>query len=336
MASHSFAPSPSRVIPVVTSDIAAVAALTPQESVIPPAVVRVLLVEDDVTDAMILKRVLGRNAETKFQIDHASTLAQATELMQSRDYDIAIVDVNLPDARGSQSFERLRSLDSRLPLLVLTGEDNDELAIHAVQSGAQDYVAKECLTTGAITRRIRMAIVRQERLVGFQTAAARDPLTGMPNRRDLQSVYLDYQTGAKTSQMPLCVGLIDIDHFKRINDVHGHCVGDLVLQSIAKCLMQNTSSNGWTGRFGGEEFALLTNDQSFDQVVAELQSLLDRIASQSLVVSGNEILVTASGGLVQAHPDESLDEVIARCDALLYQAKMLGRNRLEFDLTALQ
>jgi diguanylate cyclase (GGDEF)-like protein len=153
-----------------------------------------------------------------------------------------------------------------------------------------------------------------------------DALTGLPNRRSLDASLERAITSARDSASPLCVALIDVDHFKTINDLHGHAEGDRVLVGIAQALHAQRGLGGFVARYGGEEFAMLLPSTPLD--AAELQADYVRLAVENLSVG---LPVTVSIGVAQWRDDETAADVGARADAALYRAKHHGRNRVEID-----
>ncbi|EMI47219.1 diguanylate cyclase [Rhodopirellula sp. SWK7] len=290
---------------------------------------RVLLIEDDPMDASIIERSFAKQNKVSISVDHVSNMCAAIERLQNHDYDVALVDINLPDARGAESFEQLRAFDSCLPIIVLTGQDDDDLAIRAIQCGAQDYIAKGHFTTASLIRVIRFSIERQRMVLGYLAEADNDPLTGLSNRRNLQRRYSRFLSDAQTQGRSLFVALIDLDRFKEINDTYGHCVGDVVLQRVAKEMVASISADSSIVRFGGEEFSVMITAQTIDPVRQQIEAVLNRLAEMTMQIGDIEIRVTASAGLVEAGVDENWEDVFGRCDQMLYNAKSSGRNRLE-------
>ncbi|MCM2373503.1 GGDEF domain-containing response regulator [Aporhodopirellula aestuarii] len=290
---------------------------------------RVLLIEDDPMDATILMRLFGKQQKLSVAVDHVSSMCEAIERLQNTDYDVALVDINLPDARGAESFERLRAFDSRLPIIVLTGHDDDELAVHAIRCGAQDYVAKGHFTTASLVRVIRFAIERQRMVLGYLAVADIDPLTGLANRRNLQWKYMSLLIDAQTQHRSLYVALIGLDRFKQINSMHGRCVGDVVLKNAAVAMVELVEADSSIVRFGGKEFSVMMAATSISEAQAQVQRVLDRLAGMTMQIGDIEINVTASAGLVEAGSDQTWEDVFNRCDQMLSQAKSSGRNRVE-------
>ncbi|MGI9473659.1 MAG: GGDEF domain-containing protein [Rubripirellula sp.] len=290
--------------------------------------IRVLLIEDSEIDALFVSRLLTSKVEGSFEVLHAAKLSDALELLRANDFDVALVDLCLPDAIGLEAFEQIRSLDARIPIVVFSGSDDDAIALQAIESGAQDFIAKGQVTGQLLFRVLKFAIARQRKVMGFQAAADTDPLTGMPNRRHLESQFAEMHASAQASGNPMCVALFDVDHFKRINDEHGHFIGDAVLKEIASVLARSLPDGLSAARFGGEEFALLMPEYGRPAAQELTEAVLTGLARHPMTFDGSPIRVTASAGLIEVRGHESWDEAFVACDEALYRAKAEGRNRL--------
>ncbi len=170
-----------------------------------------------------------------------------------------------------------------------------------------------------------MAIMRyQGRL---ELMATSDSLTGMPNRQAFDVVVGTYLNDARRNQEPLSMLMMDIDHFKSINDLHGHLAGDQVLIAVAACLRANLREVDFICRWGGEEFLILLKNCDAEDALQVSEKL--RLAIETLVVEYKKELlqVTASFGVSQWRPEELVDALIERADTVLFQAKYIGRNR---------
>ncbi|MCG8648943.1 MAG: GGDEF domain-containing response regulator [Pirellulales bacterium] len=290
--------------------------------------VRVLLIEDNDVDALFVTRMLDSNPELEFDIDHVTTLADAIGKLQTFDYDVTMLDLSLPDADGLESYDQIRALDARLPVVVLTGTDDENLAIIAIESGAQDFMAKGHITGRMLFRALRFAIARQRKVMGFKAVADTDPLTGMPNRRYLESQFSEFAAKAQKRNTPLSLALLDVDHFKKINDAHGHFMGDAVLKEVSTLLTQAMPKGMLAARFGGEEFVLLMPGCDLNQASELVQSILEQLATMTMTFDDLVIKVTASAGAVEIKDSTRWDEFYVKADVALYEAKSSGRNRL--------
>jgi diguanylate cyclase (GGDEF)-like protein len=287
-----------------------------------------LLIEDSEIDATFVTRLLHSNPELGFEIDRAARLAEGLLMLQSADYDVTMLDLNLPDAMGLESLEQIRALDARIPIVVFTGSDDENLAIEAIESGAQDFIAKGHVTGQMLFRAVRFAIARQRKVLGFKAAANTDPLTGMPNRRHLEAQFATLLATAKSTGVPMSLALFDLDHFKKINDQHGHFIGDAVLKEVAALLTRSLEGGMAAARFGGEEFALLMPGFSLRQASDKIDAILRELSQTPMVFDERAIRVTASSGLVEVDWGDTWDAAFVICDAALYEAKASGRNRL--------
>jgi diguanylate cyclase (GGDEF)-like protein len=161
--------------------------------------------------------------------------------------------------------------------------------------------------------------------------AAADPLTGAANRRAIIEA-LDRDIGrAIRTREPLALMMIDIDHFKRVNDIHGHLAGDAVLRSLVSLIRQRIRTQDIVGRYGGEEFLVVLPDTSLAGVQRLAQDLCNAAAAHATSYSGQRITVTISIGVFggRLEPGDSWDLLIHAADSALYRAKDAGRNRVE-------
>jgi two-component system cell cycle response regulator len=292
-----------------------------------PSPIRLLLIEDSDIDAMFVTRLLKSNPKIAFEIDHATTLAEALVLLREIEFDASLVDLHLPDAIELEAFEQIRALDARIPIVVFTGSDDENLALRAIESGAQDVMAKGHVTGQMLFRAVRFAIARQLKVMGFKADADTDPLTGMPNRRHLESQFVEMHALAQQNNEPMTLALFDVDHFKLVNDEHGHFIGDAVLKEIASLLSGSIEDGMLASRFGGEEFALLMPGSNIERAAVVVEGILDKLANTPMKLDSIKITVTASAGLIAVQEKESWGAAYIACDEALYDAKMCGRNR---------
>lgn len=162
----------------------------------------------------------------------------------------------------------------------------------------------------------------------IQQIATRDELTGVANRRlMLELMGEQIQRAIRTGSVPV-VALLDIDHFKRVNDTYGHAAGDCCLQTFAKVVQSSIRTNDRLARWGGEEFLILLTDTDFGLALACLERVRTQVAQAVVVVSGMNIRVTVSIGVTQYQPGDSIEKTIERADLALYAAKAQGRDRV--------
>jgi diguanylate cyclase (GGDEF)-like protein/PAS domain S-box-containing protein len=172
----------------------------------------------------------------------------------------------------------------------------------------------------------------RERVAELEQRAMVDALTGVPNRCFLELTLSSRLAEIRRHGAPFMVAFADIDHFKQVNDVYGHWVGDGVLRMIAATLAGNLRGSDALARVGGEEFVLLLYHAGTDASLASCERLRKLVASSSLDVAGRDLSVTISFGATLAMPSDSPETVLRRADALLYESKRAGRNRITTDL----
>jgi diguanylate cyclase (GGDEF)-like protein len=167
-----------------------------------------------------------------------------------------------------------------------------------------------------------------ERSQTLEHAALTDGLTGMQNRRYFDDALREYIEEFRRIEKPIGLMILDLDHFKQVNDTHGHHIGDEVLRAVANCLKNLTRYHDIVARLGGEEFAVVAPNLDNDHLVKLAERIRKAIASMPVVVGNVRLRVTASVGLAVWDGKESADEFYRRADRMLYEAKRLGRNRV--------
>ncbi|MCE4538758.1 diguanylate cyclase [Pelomonas sp. P7] len=191
------------------------------------------------------------------------------------------------------------------------------------------------MLTARLSRiRRRLSEQREElarALAQLQAIATRDELTGLPNRRQMQALMDQELLRSLRHHHDFCIALVDLDHFKRINDEHGHATGDAVLRAFAQAGQAALRATDVLARWGGEEFVVLLPDTSMPPAIAGLERLRLQVAALRVEAGGGTVGVTASIGLTGHRHGDTLDQTLARADRLLYQAKAEGRNRTVTD-----
>lgn len=182
-------------------------------------------------------------------------------------------------------------------------------------------------------QRIRQRLTQQKRaltraLEQIGHLATHDELTGLVNRRRMSELMHAEWQRCERNARPLVLALLDLDHFKRINDTHGHAVGDQVLQCFARTVQAALRGTDVLARWGGEEFVLMLYDTAPDHARSLLDRVRLRVQAQSITLSTQAVRATVSVGLAAGEPGESVEHILERADAALYLAKARGRNRI--------
>jgi two-component system cell cycle response regulator len=295
---------------------------------------RLLVIEDKESSARRLVSMLSPRHKVEVETDPQEALFRAAE----GDYDLAIISLDLRSYDGLRLCSQLRSLDRtrQLPILVLTSSDDEARLNRGLDLGVNDYLV-EPLDRNEALARVRTQVRRKrfsDRLRDSvqQTIemAITDPLTGLHNRRYLERHFAALiEEGAREGKS-VAVVFLDIDHFKSINDTHGHDAGDEVLKAFARRVRQSVRGIDLVARYGGEEFVIVMPDTDSGVALRVAERLREAIAGEPFAIgNGVRIRVTVSVGLASANsPDDTPQSVLQRCDAALYHAKDGGRNRV--------
>src|SRR5438067_6818157 len=219
---------------------------------------RILLVEDDPAYAELTRAMLRTTSATAVMLDHTTSVHAAVDRLADSQYDIVLLDLGLPDAQELEALNSLVGAAPDLPLVILTGTENEVLALQAVKGGAQDYLIKGQATPELLVRAIRYAIERKQSELHIRHLAYYDPLTQLPNRRLLIEHLGHALKRAARADTIVGVFFIDVDNFKQINDAFGHATGDAVLTEQAGRLLTTQRSSDTLERLSlGEIVAIV-------------------------------------------------------------------------------
>jgi diguanylate cyclase (GGDEF)-like protein len=217
-----------------------------------------------------------------------------------------------------------------VPIIVLTGNDDQTLALSAVKSGAQDYLIKGRLDRELLLRSMQYSIERKRYQVQLEHQANYDMLTGLPNRNLLhdrlrQAVYM--QRAPRT----VAVVFIDLDHFKFVNDSLGHSMGDKLLKGMAERLRSVLRDGDTVARLGGDEFVLILNDQANEEVIFRAMQRITAKLAEPIEIEGREMTLTCSAG-ISLYPQDGrdVDTLLKTADTAMYRAKEHGRSNFQF------
>jgi diguanylate cyclase (GGDEF)-like protein len=289
-----------------------------------PGTVRVLSIEDHPAYAMLVREQLA--AAGAFDVVSVSRLADGIEELARAGADCVLLDLGLPDARGLKALEALRTAAIDVPIVVLSGQDDEELAIRAVQEGAQDYLVKSDVDGRLLSRAIGYAMERKRTEVQLAHQALHDELTGLPNRALLLDRLAHAVTRLGRAPGKLAVLFCDLDRFKVVNDSLGHDAGDELLVAVAERLQDVLRLGDTAARFGGDEFVVLCEDVTGLQDAEEVGARIsEALAAPFELSAGDEVYVRLSIGIVLADsPHERAEALVRDADAAMYRAKERG------------
>jgi diguanylate cyclase (GGDEF)-like protein len=296
----------------------------------PPRLDTVLLIEDNPGDARLIQEMLAEEPAAPFEVVCVGRLASGLEALAAGKARVVLLDLSLPDSHGLETFAKVYAHSPKIPIIVLTGNDDQELALSAVKTGAQDYLVKGKIDRQLLQRAMQYSIERKRYQEELERQANYDGLTGLPNRHLLHD-RLRQTVAEQRHVRPVTVVFIDLDHFKFINDSMGHNAGDELLCQVAERLQGSVRDSDTVARLGGDEFVVILNEQPREDVVFRaMQRILTRIA-EPIHVNERELHVTCSAG-ISLYPQDGADveTLLKNADAAMYRAKAQGRNNFQF------
>jgi diguanylate cyclase (GGDEF)-like protein len=311
---------------------------------------RILVVDDEPISLRIVVSLLERQGH---RVTVARNGHEALAAALGKPPQMVVTDWMMPEMDGLELCKRLRSTDTGrdLYILILTGQNEEERIVEAFEAGADDHVAKP-VNSRLLLARIRpgiRVIELQERLQGevrekdeanarlaiekrkFKVASMTDALTELPNRRyAMKRLEKEWATSARAS-LPLSVILLDIDHFKIVNDTYGHDVGDEVLKATAHAVNRVLRTSDTCTRMGGEEFLVIcpgTPLEGAGQLAERIRVAIETNQVQRPAFTQGNVTVSLGVACNANGAAGSIDELLKAADEAVYQAKRLGRNRI--------
>jgi len=289
----------------------------------------ILLVDDSRVDIVLLTKLLE-----DYTVLSASCGEEMWHILKREFPSIILMDVVMPGEDGFQIAKKLSSIEkfADIPIIFITSKDTGKDVERGFESGGVDYIKKP-FNEIELRARIRSALMKkkQEHLLREQTIT--DPLTGVHNRR----YFFEYlgkivEHGRRNTRKSYSIALIDIDHFKNINDTLGHQAGDYVLKRLADYLKKSIRPYDLVARYGGEEFIILFKDCNKNESFEVLQRIKDTVDHEQYAFDEARIHVTFSGGIADNREIDQeavvAEELVRIADARLYAAKHAGRNRI--------
>jgi diguanylate cyclase (GGDEF)-like protein len=297
---------------------------------------KIFLAEDDLVSRSILTAILRKWG---FDPVAAADGDAAWEILQKPAAPrLLLLDWNMPGLDGLQVCRRVREIALRNPpyVILLTARDEKCDIVQGLEAGANDYVAKpydkdELLARIRVGQRmLELQANLMEARDALEHQATFDALTEILNRRAVLERLSQEISRAKREQGYFSVGMCDIDHFKTINDTHGHLAGDEALVSFARCMQAGLRDYDIFGRYGGEEFLVIAPGSMGHDRESLYERLRARVADNTIVTPAGPLTMTVSIGVAPGTGFSTVDGLIADSDAALYRAKAEGRNRVAY------
>ena len=289
---------------------------------------KVMVVDDSSFFRMVLVDLLKTH---QFQVLSANDGAQAFALVEEHpDIKLILTDFEMPELNGLELTRKLRQHYHRdqLAIIGISAAGDQMVAASFIKNGANDFIIKQSFMTEEFYSRVTQNVENIERSQMIHDMSIKDHLTGLYNRRYLFTAGVQLFSRAQSQKSTLVCAMLDIDHFKKVNDNYGHDGGDMVLRQLSEILQNNFQSTDIVARFGGEEFCIIAVDFNKKRATEIFEQLREQVANLSLTTAKDEKLsVTISIGIC-TEMKESLEQMIKVADERLYEAKERGRNRV--------
>lgn len=292
----------------------------------------ILYIEDSLSVAGATVALFKSN---KANILHVTNVNEMEKTFAESDIDLVITDFYLNDKEtGDDVIKVVRNFNdadkSETPILVVSGESKPKKRTSFLRNGANDFIIKpydndEILVRASrLVANHRLLLQTRQQKQELMKLALTDHLTGIYNRHSLYDIGPRYISNAHRHKLPLSLMVIDLDHFKQINDTKGHSVGDIVLRSIATVLKDSCRTEDIVARFGGEEFIMLLGNCDLENAIQKAEEI--RLSIEDNKPEG--LVVTSSIGVAELTAEDNLDSLFDAADKAVYEAKETGRNKV--------
>ena len=293
--------------------------------------IRVLVVEDNPGDVFLVEEMLRSVSEHRIELFSANRVSRVGVLLREVSVDAILLDLGLPDSNGLETLRSIHEVCGEIPIVVLSSQEDEQLAVTALQIGAQDFLVKGTFNGHILTRSIFYAIKRKEMDSRLFYMAYHDPLTGLSNRKHFHEQLLHSIELSERSGQKFAVIFLDLDNFKKINDTLGHLAGDDLLQQVSGRIRHVVRKADIVARMGGDEFAVILNNLSSVGYVSHLARKIRKHICRPYTVEARLLEMDFSMG-ISLYPLDGLDgaELVRKADRAMYQAKESGAKRFHF------
>jgi len=291
--------------------------------------VKILVVEDDVD---VSKTLAGFLIKTGFKVKSSNSAEEAEEILKNEEINMVLTDIKLPGTDGITLTKNIKK-KYNLDVIVLTGYSSEYSYEDAIRNGASDLIFKPIKLNELLLRINR--VIKERSLLDerdgmikeLKRLTIEDSLTGLYNSRHFFD-QLDKEIKRSDRYLhPLSLIFIDIDNFKKINDTHGHMIGDKILALIAKRIKACLRSNDSAYRFAGDEFTIILPETTASEAKFVANRILSKFANEAFVINEKEISeITSSIGIAEYQINEGYQKFVHRADVTMYEAKQRGGN----------
>lgn len=292
----------------------------------------VLLVEETVDDAKRIENILSQCENIDFTVDLVMTVDEAHQALSDEMYDVVLLADQIEGWTGVELVLTLDQDDPFMPpIIMLAREENRDADLAAQQAGLADYLVKGQLTSPLLERSIRYAIERKQTEQRLLRLAYYDALTNLPNRASFKADLINRISDISFVNGSFALLLLDLDHFKDVNDTLGHPVGDLLLQAVSQRVKSCIDDDDFVARLGGDEFVVCTHARRDRREIELLARNIVKTLGDPYNLDDHEINTATSIGVAVFPQDgRSYPELLKHADRALYRAKDAGRSTFVF------
>src|ERR1035437_3679451 len=289
---------------------------------------KILLIDDDRMQFRLLQAHFKNFQGEHYVLEWAATYEEGLEKLLHGTHVACLLDYQLGVRKGLELIREAVAQGCRTPIVFLTAESAERVDVAAMNAGALDYLVKGEITPRMIERSLRYALKLGETLEALRRMATRDQLTGLLNRREFERILTEEDERVRRFKHSLALVMVDIDHFKSVNDTHGHPAGDVVLREVARRVADEVRTVDRAFRFGGEEIVLMLVQTERAGAMDVARRACHSVEHDPIIVGETAALnVTVSAGVAAMPLDaDSGLSLLNAADKALYAAKARGRN----------
>ena len=290
---------------------------------------KILLIDDDRLQFRVTQAHFKNFQGEQYELEWASTYEEGLDKLLHGMHAACLLDYQLGERDGLQLIREAVSRGCQTPIVFLTAETAERVDIEAMNAGALDYLVKGEITPRMLERSLRYALKLAETLEALRRMATRDQLTGLLNRREFERILTEEDERFRRFRNSVALVMVDIDHFKSVNDTHGHTVGDVVLREVARRVADELRTVDRAMRFGGEELVLLLVQTDRAGALDVAQRVCTAVELEPILATNNIALnITVSAGSASMPEDANSGlTLLNAADKALYAAKARGRNQ---------
>ncbi len=290
--------------------------------------ISILLVDDDQFDRENIKRLLVTGKHATYNITMATNFEHAIELLREQQFEVCLIDYYLGAYTGLDLLEKVAETNSDTSVIILTGQDEQYIDEQSLQAGVSDFLSKKNLNTIILERSIRYSIHHKKMSLEYEYLANHDPLTKLVNRGLFFNRLTHLTKQLERYDRHHAILYIDLDFFKKINDEHGHTVGDKILQLFSTRLLDNIRTTDTAARLGGDEFAVILEEITSEHAHIAAKKILTEM-KRPFVIEHITLKLSVSIGMT-LFPNEDINDpkvLLKQADQALYDAKKSGRKQ---------